>query len=430
MAWNAMDALNRNTQAAVTDERPKARFRVRDISIKKMYSNDANFYSMQDVEQLAQKIYAVGLLENLTVVHDPCDRGDYRIIAGERRWRALNLLVERGYKEFEIASCQVKTPAEEHEEMVQLIVANAYRNKTVKDILEEEQKLKETLQYMKKNKIPLQGYQLDSGRLRDVISDMLNLPATKIAQIESINKRLLPEFTEELKNGDLTFSAAYELSGLKEDEQKEMLEQYKENGLTFKEVKEAKRQQEEKAAEEQIPGQMKITIEEQFVPETNTDTWDDAHPESVTSLCYSCQKYPECNAKIGTCQKCDQYINKAAAEKTLEQKYDEQQAAIDRETKRKLQKQEKMQQLPSKQEKKVHDVKLGTSFFEDVRVGRKNFELRKNDRNYKEGDLIVMHEYKDGAETGRSITKKIGYMLENFAGLKEGYCILGLSEPE
>lgn len=79
MAWNAMDALNRNTQAAVTDERPKARFRIRDINIKKMYSNDANFYSMQDVEQLAQKIYAVGLLENLTVVHDPCDRGEYRI---------------------------------------------------------------------------------------------------------------------------------------------------------------------------------------------------------------------------------------------------------------------------------------------------------------------------------------------------------------
>ena len=258
MAWNAMDALNRNTQAAVTDERPKARFRVRDINIKKMYSNDANFDSMQDVEQLAQKIYAVGLLENLTVVHDPCDRGEYRIIAGERRWRALNLLVERGYKEFEIASCQVKTPVEEHEEMVQLIVANAYRNKTVKDILEEEQKLKETLQYMKKNKIPLQGYQLDSGRLRDVISDILNLPATKIAQIESINKRLLPEFTEELKNGDLTFSAAYELSGLQEESQKVLLNQYKENGLTFKEVKELKRQQEEKAAAEQITGQMTI----------------------------------------------------------------------------------------------------------------------------------------------------------------------------
>ena len=37
-----------------------------------------------------------------------------------------------------------------------------------------------------------------------------------------------------------------------------LLNQYKENGLTFKEVKEVKRQQEEKAAAEQITGQMTI----------------------------------------------------------------------------------------------------------------------------------------------------------------------------
>lgn len=96
MAWNAMDALNRNTQAAVTDERPKARFRVRDINIKKMYSNDANFYSMQDVEQLAQKIYAVGLLENLTVVHDPFDAGLETMVfrcdqnGEEKNWEELD----------------------------------------------------------------------------------------------------------------------------------------------------------------------------------------------------------------------------------------------------------------------------------------------------------------------------------------------------
>lgn len=443
MAWNALDALNRNAKAAVTDDKPKARFRIKDISIRRMYSNDANFYSMPDIEQLAQKIYAVGLLENLTVVHDPCGKGEYRIIAGERRWRALCLLVEQGHSEFEVASCQIKTPAEEHEEMVQLIIANAYRNKTVKDILEEEQKLKETLQYMRKNKIPLQGYELDSGRLRDVIAEMLNMPTTKVAQIESINKRLIPEFTDELRNGDLTFSAAYELSGMEEDGQKELLERYKDTGLTFKEVKEAKRQQEEKATAEQVSGQLTIAemIESQISEENNqtepetkedqeADAWEDAHPESIISLCYSCSRYSECNVKTGTCQKCDQYRNKTEAEKTPEQRYDEQQEAIDRETKRKLQeqeKEEKMQQLPSKQEKTVHDVKLGASFFEDVRSGRKNFELRKNDRNYKTGDLIVLHEYKDGKETGRSITKEIGYMLEDFEGLKDGYCILGLA---
>ena len=119
--WNVMDALNNKTKAAAVDNKPKARFRTKDINIDQLYSNDKNFYSIPDIEQLAQDIFAVGLLENLTVVHDPCDRGEYRIIAGERRWRALTLLVEQGHEEFAVASCQIKTPAEENEEMIQLI---------------------------------------------------------------------------------------------------------------------------------------------------------------------------------------------------------------------------------------------------------------------------------------------------------------------
>ena len=137
--------------------------------------------------------------------------------------------------------------------------------------------------------------------------------------------------------------------------------------------------------------------------------------------------------KTGTCKNCDQYINKAEAEKTEEERYSEEQDAIDRETAKKLREkadEEKMQQLPSQQKKKVHDVKLGTTFFDDVKTGRKTFELRKNDRGYKEGDTIVLHEYKDGTMTGRTIAKKIVYMLEDFTGLEDGYCILGLGEVE
>ena len=77
MAWNVMEQLNKNAQkAAVGDETPKARFRTKDISIKKLYSNDKNFYSVTDIEPLAQKILLVGLIENLEVVHDPCDQGE------------------------------------------------------------------------------------------------------------------------------------------------------------------------------------------------------------------------------------------------------------------------------------------------------------------------------------------------------------------
>ena len=445
MAWNVMEQLNKNAQkAAVGDETPKARFRTKDINIKKLYSNDKNFYSVTDIEPLAQKILLVGLIENLEVVHDPCDRGEYRITAGERRWRALKLLVEQGYTDFEMVTCQIQTPASADEEMLRLIIANDYRNKTVADILEEEKQLKDILQRMKQEGRTIKGYKLDSGRLRDVIAKMLQMPATKVAQIESINKHLIPEFAEELKEGRLTFSAAYMISGMNEETQAEMLERYQENGLTYKEVKEIKQQQEEKAAAERIEGQMNIdqfteAAEEEEIEEPEDDAedteeedeWEDAHPESITSLCYSCKRYSDCNVKTGTCQSCDQYINKAEAEKTEEERYSEEQDAIDRETAKKLREkadEEKMQQLPSQQEKKVHDVKLGTTFFDDVKTGRKTFELRKNDRGYKEGDTIVLHEYKDGTTTGRTITKKIVYMLEDFTGLEDGYCILGLGE--
>lgn len=255
--WSVMDALNKNSKAAA-EEKPKARFRTRDISIRKIYSNDRNFYSMPGIEQLAQEILAVGLMENMTVAYAPCERGEYKIIAGERRWRALNLLLEKGYEDFETATCQIKSAAEENEEMVQLIIANAYRDKTIADMLEEEKRLKESLQYMKDNGLTLQGYKLDSGRLRDVIASIMNMTGTKIAQIESINKHLIPEFSAELKEGRLTFSTAYEISGMAEDKQMELLEKYKEGGLSLKEVKQAKKEIEEAAEKAEIPGQMNL----------------------------------------------------------------------------------------------------------------------------------------------------------------------------
>ena len=267
--WSVLDALNKNSKAAV-DDKPTARFRTRDISIRKMYSNEKNFYSMTDIEKLAQDILTCGLLENMTVTYAPCEKGEYRIIAGERRWRALTMLCNLGYKEFEVATCQIKNPAEEHEETVQLIMANAYRDKTVMDVLEEEKQLKAALQYMKDNGLTLQGYKLDSGRLRDVIASIMNMTGTKIAQIESINNRLIPEFTQELKEGRLTFSAAYEISGMDEDRQRDMLERYKETGsLTWKDVKEAKAAAAAAEEQEEIPGQMNYP--EDFEEEDDAD---------------------------------------------------------------------------------------------------------------------------------------------------------------
>lgn len=444
MAWNVMEQLNKNAQkAAVGNETPKARFRTKDISIKKLYSNDKNFYSVTDIEPLAQKILLVGLIENLEVVHDPCDQGEYRITAGERRWRALKLLVEQGYTDFEMVTCQIQTPASADEEMLRLIIANDYRNKTVTDILEEEKQLKDILQRMKQEGREIKGYKLDSGRLRDVIAKMLQMPATKIAQIESINKHLIPEFAEELKEGRLTFSAAYMISGMNEETQAEMLERYQENGLTYKEVKEIKQQQEEKAAAERIEGQMGIDqfteteeeieeLEDDAEDTEDEDEWEDAHPESITSLCYSCKRYSDCNVKTGTCQSCDRYINKAEAEKTEEERYSEEQDAIDRETAKKLREkadEEKMQQLPS-DSNKDKCIRMSQSAFEEIEEG-KPYIITKDD-SFRKGQEVTLIAFKEGKATGQQCKKTIICVDTSItsSALEDGYCILGLGEVE
>lgn len=450
--WSVLDALNKNSKAAAVEDVPKARFRSRDISIKKMYSNDKNFYSMQDIEELAGKILAVGLLENMVVTYDPCDDGEYRIIAGERRWRALNLLVGRGYEEFEIATCQIKSPMEEHEERVQIIIANAYRSKTVMDVLEEEKQLKQSLQYMKENNLKLQGYDLNSGRLRDVIADIMNTTTTRIAQIESINKRLIPEFTKELQEGRLTFSAAYELSGMDEGKQQEMLQKFKETGeLTYTDVKKAKEEAKAAEAAKQLEGRMNYPedyeqdtqedaeteedddMEDSSDEEENGEEWQQAHPESITSLCYGCQRYSDCNVKTSTCTSCDRFIDKAEVEKTDEQRYNEEQDAIDKETAKKLremQQEEKMNHLPSDDQKKK-TIRLSVQEFEAVAAGKKPYLILK-DEKYREGDVIAAWKFESGRNTGDMMHLHVCCVdtEDTSSAIVEGYCIIGVAAAE
>lgn len=75
-----------------------------------------------------------------------------------------------------------------------------------------------------------------------------------------------------------------------------------------------------------------------------------------------------------------------------------------------------------------HDVKTESKYFKDSKSGIKPFELRKNDRDYKVGDFMKMREYKNGEWTGDIIRKEITYVLENYEGLKPGYCILGVRD--
>ena len=425
--FSVKDALNKNSKAGI-DESPRARFRTKDISIFKMYRNTMNFYSVKDIEELAGDILLSGLKQNLELVYAPCEKGEYRIVAGERRWEALKYLVSKGYKDFELATSKLTTPQDDDEEQVEIIIANAYRTKTISDMIEEETRLKASLERMKAAGKKIKGYDLQSGRLRDVISSMLHMSKTKIAQIEAVNNNLIPEWREELKKERLTFSAAYELSGMTEDEQREALGKFAETGeLTHKEVKDMK---EAKAAGQQV-SESDTAESSMNPPEVRAgDDYETPHPEGITSICYSCTEYETCNVKTGTCTSCDQYKNRAEAYKTDEQRYSEEQDAIDRETKKKLremEQEEKMQSLPSDTQEtgqNVHQIRLAKSYFDDVASGIKTFELRKNDRGYKKGDILEMMEFADGKNTGRMVKVLVTYILEDYTGIEDGYCIM------
>ena len=66
-------------------------------------------------------------------------------------------------------------------------------------------------------------------------------------------------------------------------------------------------------------------------------------------------------------------------------------------------------------------------YFDAVEEGQKNFEIRKDEDDVQVGDRLVLCEWKeDYGYTGRSVTKKVKYVLRNVPeyGLKEGYCII------
>ena len=76
---------------------------------------------------------------------------------------------------------------------------------------------------------------------------------------------------------------------------------------------------------------------------------------------------------------------------------------------------------------KTHDLKILPEFYQAVKKGEKTFEVRKNDRDFKKYDVIILREWDGKNYTGKWIAKKIVYVLPGGQfGIEEGYAALGL----
>lgn len=75
-----------------------------------------------------------------------------------------------------------------------------------------------------------------------------------------------------------------------------------------------------------------------------------------------------------------------------------------------------------------HALKTTQPYFDEIRKGNKRFELRKNDRGFKKGDIVILREWDEENKkyTERHLCLEIRYILEDYPGLEKGYCILGV----
>lgn len=77
-----------------------------------------------------------------------------------------------------------------------------------------------------------------------------------------------------------------------------------------------------------------------------------------------------------------------------------------------------------------HELKILPGYYNKIAAGIKNFELRKNDRGFAVGDILILKEWDGEKYTGRpDQIREIEYIFKGGKyGLQDGWCIMALND--
>lgn len=255
MAFDIKDFLNPESKKEMADD-----FVLKKIPAEKLHPSDKNFYEMDpvEIETLKETIELVGVQENLVVkkISAGENAGDYEIIAGHKRHRAVTELLAEGKEVSPLLPCKVESDADGVKNELILIFTNStQRERSDYCKMQEIQRVRELLEeYAKYNNMP--------GRKRDVIAGILNTSKSTIGRLDNIRRNIIPDFLEEYKAGKISTTAANEIAGATPEEQHKLLEKYKETGSIH-----AKEAAQFKTPEQQLPEQANINDYPGIAPE-------------------------------------------------------------------------------------------------------------------------------------------------------------------
>jgi len=78
----------------------------------------------------------------------------------------------------------------------------------------------------------------------------------------------------------------------------------------------------------------------------------------------------------------------------------------------------------------LHELKTISPYFQDVKLGVKTFEIRKNDRFFQIGDLLRLKEYNPITNTYSKDFIDVRIIYITRYAQKDGYVVLGIERVE
>ena len=168
-------------------------------------ANAANFYAVDDVEELVNSIEMHGLLDPIVVTKQ--DDGSFLLISGHRRFKAWGILREKDPVKYQTIPAIVREFASGPMAELALIMANSSARKlSMPELSQQAQRVQELLYELKE-----QGYSFP-GRMRDQVAKACNVSATKLARLKVIRDSLSESWKPLWESGELNESVAYELA--------------------------------------------------------------------------------------------------------------------------------------------------------------------------------------------------------------------------
>ena len=218
--------LNTTTQNAAQAE---SAYRVEKIDAEHIIPNEKNFYSIEGVEEMANSLAVSEHMPPLEVV----DNGDgtYRLISGERRLSATLCRIRRGELEKATLPCHI-LPAftakgalsAEQVEMLHIILANNYRQKTALDQLNEVKQMEPIARAIyedAKEKGALaesEGSSLNMRFRTFFAKEILDISEAKLQRLQSLTK-LTEKARKAFDEGLIGKTVAAQMASLSPEEQ-------------------------------------------------------------------------------------------------------------------------------------------------------------------------------------------------------------------